>query len=60
VSALTQEQVGAVYDRIENERIREIGRMSDAEIEAEIQKMLLMYRVPQTLEKALPQVIEGR
>lgn len=40
IAALAPEQVGAIYDRIESERIRAVERLTDAELEAELARML--------------------
>ena len=60
VASLTQEQVGALYDRVQAERIREIKQLSDAELDQQIENLLMeMGRVPKTLCTTPPQIIDG-
>lgn len=67
ISALSKEQVGLIYDRIERESIREIDRMSNEELEAELAQLFGFesadrsgsINLPGNRVPHIPQTIEG-
>jgi hypothetical protein len=68
IGALTPEQVGAIYERVQAEQIREVRQMSDEELEAEIERLShnrmnwkakRSKNVSEYESLTLPEVIEG-
>lgn len=46
IADLTREQLGALYDRVNAEKIREVAEMSDAQLEAEIERLSRQFALP--------------